>query len=110
MYVQNARERLPADKGATREDVERVVSAEIRNKLDMTTTPGGVADAVTTVEASLDATSSALALARTLLPTVPLPTLEYNLPILEVQRYWPLCFLFFYHDSSRQYLNLISLV
>jgi len=87
-----------------------VVSAEIRNKLDMTTTPGGVADAVTTVEASLDTTSSALALARTLLPTVPLSTLEYNLPILEVQRYWPLCFLFFYHDSSRQYLNLISLV
>jgi len=27
MYVQNARERLPADKGATREDAERVVSA-----------------------------------------------------------------------------------
>ena len=95
MYMQNARERLPA---------------EIRNKLDMTTTPGGVADAVTTVEASPDATSSALALARTLLPTVPLPTVEYNFPILEMQRYCPLCFLFFYHDSSRQYLNLISLV
>ena len=74
---------------------------EIRNKLDMTTTPGGVADAVTTVEASPDATSSALALARTLLPTVYVPTLEYNLPILKVQRYWPLYFLFFYHDSSR---------
>uniref|UniRef100_A0A804M3U9 SMP domain-containing protein n=1 Tax=Zea mays TaxID=4577 RepID=A0A804M3U9_MAIZE len=44
----NAREKLPADKGATREDAERVVSAEIRNKLDMATTPGGVADAVTT--------------------------------------------------------------
>ena len=87
MYMQNARERLPTDKGATLEDAERVVSAAIRNKLDMTTTPGGVADAVTTVEASLDATSSALALARTLLPTVPLATLEYNLSILEVQRY-----------------------
>ena len=95
MYMQNARERLPTDKGATLEDAERVVSAEIRNKLDMTTTPGGVADAVTTVEASLDTTSSALALARTLLPTVPLSIVEYNLPILEVQRYWPLCFLFF---------------
>lgn len=46
--MQNAREKLPADKGATREDAERVVSAEIRNKLDMATTPGGVADAVTT--------------------------------------------------------------
>jgi len=110
MYMQNARERLPTDKGATREDAERVVSTEIRNKLDMTTTPGGVADAVTTVEASPNAASSALALARTLLPTVPLPTVEYNFPILEMQRYCPLCFLFFYHDSSRQYLNLISLV
>ncbi|AQK62590.1 Late embryogenesis abundant protein 31 [Zea mays] len=44
----NAREKLPADKGATWEDAERVVSAEIRNKLDMATTPGGMADAVTT--------------------------------------------------------------
>ena len=48
MYVQNARERLPADKGATREDAERVVSTEIRNKLDMMTTSGDVADTVTT--------------------------------------------------------------
>ena len=32
MYMQNARERLPTDKGATLEDAERVVSAEIRNK------------------------------------------------------------------------------
>lgn len=46
-FVQNAREKLPADKGATWEDAERVVSAEIRNKLDMATTPGGMADAVT---------------------------------------------------------------
>ena len=87
MYMQNARKRLSADKGATREDAERVVSTEIQNELDMTTTPGSVADAMTIVEASPDAPSSALALARTLLPTVPLPTLEYNLPILEVQRY-----------------------
>lgn len=39
---------MPADKGATREDAERVVSAELRNKPDMVTTPGGVADAVAT--------------------------------------------------------------
>ncbi|KAF8775659.1 hypothetical protein HU200_004440 [Digitaria exilis] len=43
----NAREKLPADKGATRMDAERVVSAEIRNKVDMATTLGGVAEAVT---------------------------------------------------------------
>ena len=46
--VQDAREKLPADKGATAEDAERVVSAEIRNKPDMATTQGGVAEAVTT--------------------------------------------------------------
>ncbi|KAK1644127.1 hypothetical protein QYE76_061932 [Lolium multiflorum] len=46
--LSDARSKLPADKGATREDAERVVSAEIRNKLNMATTPGGVADAVTT--------------------------------------------------------------
>ncbi|VAI36635.1 unnamed protein product [Triticum turgidum subsp. durum] len=45
---EDARSKLPADKGATREDAERVVSAEMRNKLDLTTTPGGVAEAVTT--------------------------------------------------------------
>ncbi|XP_066351201.1 late embryogenesis abundant protein D-34-like [Miscanthus floridulus] len=44
--LSNARERLPADKGATREDAERVVSAEIRNKLDVMTTPGNVSEAV----------------------------------------------------------------
>ena len=31
--------------------------------------------------------STALALARSLLPTAPLPTVECNLPVLEVQRY-----------------------
>lgn len=41
------------------------------------------------VEAPPDAMSSAVALARTLLPTAPLPAVEYNLPVLEVQRYWP---------------------
>ena len=45
---QGAREKLPADKGATAEDAERVVSAEIRNKPDMATTQGGVAEVVTT--------------------------------------------------------------
>ncbi|EAZ28574.1 hypothetical protein OsJ_12559 [Oryza sativa Japonica Group] len=42
-----ARGKLPADKAATREDAERVPSAEVRNRPDMATTPGGVADAVT---------------------------------------------------------------
>ncbi|KAJ1293618.1 hypothetical protein BS78_01G082500 [Paspalum vaginatum] len=46
--LSNARENMPADKGATREDAERVVSAEIRNKPDLATTRGGVADAVAT--------------------------------------------------------------
>jgi hypothetical protein len=32
-----------------RKDAEKLVSAEIRNKLNMETTPGGVADAVTIV-------------------------------------------------------------
>ncbi|RLN42288.1 late embryogenesis abundant protein D-34-like [Panicum miliaceum] len=43
----DAREKLPADKGATAVDAERVVSAEIRNKPDMATTRSGVAEAVT---------------------------------------------------------------
>ncbi|RLN17377.1 hypothetical protein C2845_PM02G05200 [Panicum miliaceum] len=45
--LSDAREKLPADKGATAVDAERVVSAEIRNKLDMATTPSGVGEAVT---------------------------------------------------------------
>ncbi|KAG2535243.1 hypothetical protein PVAP13_9NG102400, partial [Panicum virgatum] len=45
--LSDAREKLPADKGATAEDAERVVSAEIRNKPDMATTPSGIAEAVT---------------------------------------------------------------
>ncbi|CAJ1969321.1 unnamed protein product [Sphenostylis stenocarpa] len=39
----DAREKLPADKAVTREDAEGVIGAELRNKLDMRTTPGGVA-------------------------------------------------------------------
>ncbi|KAF0935249.1 hypothetical protein E2562_031543 [Oryza meyeriana var. granulata] len=45
--LSDARGKLPADKAATKEDAERVVSAEVRNKPDMATTPGGVAEAVT---------------------------------------------------------------
>ncbi|MED6159779.1 hypothetical protein PIB30_045383 [Stylosanthes scabra] len=39
----DAREKLASDKVVTREDAEGVIGAEIRNKADMTTTPGGVA-------------------------------------------------------------------
>ncbi|KAH1136436.1 hypothetical protein AAZX31_10G027100 [Glycine max] len=39
----DAKEKLPADKAVTREDAEGVIGAELRNKLDMRTTPGGVA-------------------------------------------------------------------
>ncbi|KAK9984221.1 hypothetical protein SO802_033746 [Lithocarpus litseifolius] len=35
--------RLPMDKAMTREDAEGVIGAKIRNKLDMSTTPSGVA-------------------------------------------------------------------
>ncbi|KAK6780876.1 hypothetical protein RDI58_023060 [Solanum bulbocastanum] len=38
---------LPADKAATRQDAEGVAGAELRNKHDMSTTPGGVAASVT---------------------------------------------------------------
>lgn len=41
--MEDAREKLPADKAVTREDAEGVIGAEIRNKPDMRTTPGGVA-------------------------------------------------------------------
>ncbi|CAL5207001.1 unnamed protein product [Lathyrus oleraceus] len=41
--VSGAREKLGADKAVTREDAERVIGAELRNKDDMKTTPGGVA-------------------------------------------------------------------
>ncbi|XP_052188356.1 late embryogenesis abundant protein D-34-like [Diospyros lotus] len=44
--LRGAIERLPADKAATREDAEGVVSAEVRNKPDLTTRPGGVAASV----------------------------------------------------------------
>ncbi|KAK7277631.1 hypothetical protein RJT34_22646 [Clitoria ternatea] len=39
----DAKEKLAADKAVTREDAEGVIGAEIRNKGDMRTTPGGVA-------------------------------------------------------------------
>ncbi|CAN4091320.1 unnamed protein product [Withania somnifera] len=38
---------LPADKPATRQDAEGVLGAELRNKPDMSTTPGGVAASIT---------------------------------------------------------------
>jgi hypothetical protein len=46
LFGQDASGRLPADKEVTREDAEGVISAEIRNKGDMSTTPGGVAAAI----------------------------------------------------------------
>ncbi|KAL2323535.1 hypothetical protein Fmac_027914 [Flemingia macrophylla] len=39
----DAREKLAADKAVTREDAEGVIGAELRNKVDMRTTSGGVA-------------------------------------------------------------------
>ncbi|PON94930.1 Seed maturation protein [Trema orientale] len=39
----DATKKLPADKAVTREDAEGVIGAEIRNKPDMSTSPGGVA-------------------------------------------------------------------
>ncbi|KAK3415806.1 hypothetical protein EUGRSUZ_H01465 [Eucalyptus grandis] len=37
---------LPGDKAVTREDADRVIVAEMRNKVEMTTTPGGVAESM----------------------------------------------------------------
>ena len=45
-WVQDAREKVPSDKAVTREDAEGVIGAEITNKPDMRTTPGGVAASV----------------------------------------------------------------
>ncbi|KAI6695555.1 hypothetical protein NL676_023265 [Syzygium grande] len=44
---------LPGDKAATREDADRMIMAEMRNKIEMTTTSGGVAES-TAVAARLD--------------------------------------------------------
>ncbi|KAE9618428.1 hypothetical protein Lal_00047715 [Lupinus albus] len=44
--VSDAREKLASDKMVTKEDAEGVIGAEIRNKKDMITTPGGVAASV----------------------------------------------------------------
>ena len=41
--MKDATKKLPADKAVTREDAEGVIGAEIRNKPDMSTSPGGVA-------------------------------------------------------------------
>ncbi|KAJ4796702.1 hypothetical protein LUZ62_047948 [Rhynchospora pubera] len=42
----NATTKMPSDKAVDRDDAARVVGAEIRNKPDMTTRPGGVAASV----------------------------------------------------------------
>ncbi|KAL4038685.1 hypothetical protein IC575_002308 [Cucumis melo] len=42
----DATRKLPGDKTVTKEDAERVISAEIRNAPTMATTPGGVAASV----------------------------------------------------------------
>ncbi|OIW12661.1 hypothetical protein TanjilG_24594 [Lupinus angustifolius] len=42
----DAREKLASDKAVTKEDAEGVIGAEIRNKPNMRTTPGGVAASV----------------------------------------------------------------
>jgi hypothetical protein len=44
--MEGAREKLGGDKAVTREDAEGVIGAELRNKADMRTTPGGVAETV----------------------------------------------------------------
>lgn len=44
--LSNATAKLPADKAATRQDAGGVMDAEVRNKPDATTTPGGVAASV----------------------------------------------------------------
>lgn len=44
--MQDATSLLPKDKPATRVDAEGVIAAEIRNKPDLATYPGGVASAV----------------------------------------------------------------
>lgn len=41
--LQDATIKMDNDKPVTREDAERVIGAEMRNKPDMGTTPGGVA-------------------------------------------------------------------
>ncbi|EXB39393.1 hypothetical protein L484_025090 [Morus notabilis] len=41
--IGDATQKLPADKAVTREDAQGVIGAEVRNKPDMSTTPGGVA-------------------------------------------------------------------
>ncbi|KAG7970531.1 hypothetical protein I3843_07G088600 [Carya illinoinensis] len=44
--LSDASARLPGDKAVTREDAERVIGVEIRNRRDMSTTPGGVAESM----------------------------------------------------------------
>ncbi|XP_009370807.2 late embryogenesis abundant protein D-34-like [Pyrus x bretschneideri] len=44
--LEDATEKLPADKPVTREDAKAVIGAEIRNSPNMATTPGGVAESL----------------------------------------------------------------
>lgn len=44
--MQDATQKLPADKPVTREDAKAVIGAEIRNSPNMATTPGGVAESL----------------------------------------------------------------
>jgi hypothetical protein len=48
------------------------------------------------VHSNVEAPMDALAIARSLLPTPRLPAIEYNLPVLQVQRYIFHAYLFFY--------------
>lgn len=47
VWTQGATAKLPADKPATRQDAEGVVTAELRNNPNLSTQPGGVAASVT---------------------------------------------------------------
>jgi hypothetical protein len=50
--------------------------------------PGALAaPAAAPVDGASPTDASAVALARSLMPTVPHPAIEYNLPVLDVQRY-----------------------
>ncbi|CAN6558465.1 unnamed protein product [Malus baccata var. baccata] len=44
--LEDATQKLPADKPVTREDARAVIGAEIRNSPNMATTPGGVAESL----------------------------------------------------------------
>jgi hypothetical protein len=51
-----------------------------------------------------DAMSNALALVRTLLSTAPPPAVEYNVPVVDVQRYAVTYFMLLYLHSRRSHI------